>query len=126
MTERQRIDVHHHILPPRYTSWLRSHGIEDAGGRALPAWSAEATLELIDRCRSRRRSVRLGAGVQLDPDKRDDARRGAMAREVNEFSAQVARDHAGRFGFFATLTLPDVEGSIAEASYALDTLGASG
>jgi predicted TIM-barrel fold metal-dependent hydrolase len=127
MTERQRIDVHHHILPPRYTSWLRSHGIEDAGGRALPAWSAEATLELIDSLQIAKAIMSVSApGVQLDPDKRDDGAARAMAREVNEFSAQVARDHAGRFGFFATLTLPDVEGSIAEASYALDTLGASG
>jgi hypothetical protein len=31
-----------------------------------------------------------------------------------------------RFGFVATLTLPDVDGAIAEATYALDVLGASG
>ncbi|MEV5517742.1 amidohydrolase family protein [Streptomyces flaveolus] len=31
-----------------------------------------------------------------------------------------------RFGFFATLTLPDVEGAVAEAGHALDELGADG
>jgi hypothetical protein len=38
---------------------------------------------------------------------KDKGRR--AAREVNEFAADVVRDRPERFGFFATLTLPDVE-----------------
>jgi len=38
----------------------------------------------------------------------------------------VAADHPGRFGFFATLTQPDVDGALEEARHALDVLGASG
>ena len=53
-----------------------------------------------------------------------DAR--AMARDVNDFAAQVVRDHPDRFGFFATLTLPDVDGALAELDRAFDTLGADG
>ncbi|MDR3530902.1 MAG: amidohydrolase family protein [Rhodopila sp.] len=49
-----------------------------------------------------------------------------MAREVNEYAAKVVADHPGRFGFYATLTLPDVDGALAEAAYALDTLHADG
>jgi predicted TIM-barrel fold metal-dependent hydrolase len=49
-----------------------------------------------------------------------------LARQVNEFAAEVARDQPDRFGFFATLTLPDVEGAVAEAAYALDELNADG
>ena len=37
------------------------------------------------------------------------------AREVNEYSAEVVAGRPERFGFFATLTLPDVEGALAEA-----------
>jgi predicted TIM-barrel fold metal-dependent hydrolase len=127
MTGLARIDVHHHILPPRYTSWLRAHGIHDAGGRALPDWSAEATLAMMDDREIAKAIVSVSApGVQLDPEKRDDAAARAMARELNEFSARVVADHRGRFGFFATLSLPDVEGSLTEAEYALDELAASG
>jgi len=40
--------------------------------------------------------------------------------------ARAASDHPGRFGLFASLPLPDVDGAIAEATYAFDTLGADG
>jgi predicted TIM-barrel fold metal-dependent hydrolase len=38
----------------------------------------------------------------------------------------MARSRPARFGFFATLCLPDVRGSLAELEYAFDTLGADG
>src|SRR5262249_45245391 len=114
MTGRARIDVHHHILPPHYTSWVRAHGIEAAGGRALPEWSAESTLRTMEENGIAKAIVSVSApGVQLDAKKCDDATARAMAREVNEFSGRVAADHPGRFGFFATLTLPDIDGSLA-------------
>lgn len=122
---RRRIDVHHHLLPPRYTSWLRAQGIHDAGGRELPAWSVEETLAMMDEREIAKAIVSVSApGVHPDPAKRDDAGGRAMARDVNEFAARLVHDHPGRFGFFATLTLPDVDGALLE--YALDTLGTSG
>jgi hypothetical protein len=45
-------------------------------------------------------------GVHLGDD--IDARR--MARKVNDFAADVVASHPERFGFFASLTVPDVEG----------------
>jgi predicted TIM-barrel fold metal-dependent hydrolase len=127
MTRRDRIDVHQHILPPGYASWLRALGVDAAGGRALPDWSVEEALALMDAQGIAKAIVSVSTpGVHPDPGKRDDAAGRAMAREVNEFAARLARDHPERFGFFATLTLPDVEGALAESAYAFDTLGAAG
>ena len=49
-----------------------------------------------------------------------------IARESNEWVAGLRRDHPGRFGFFAMLPLQDIDGSLKEIEYALDTLNADG
>jgi len=49
-----------------------------------------------------------------------------MARRVNEYTAALVSERPDRFGNFATLPLPDVDGAIAEARYALGELGADG
>src|SRR5262249_24781010 len=47
-TRRRRIDVHQHIVPPAYAAWLHAKGIAEAGGRGIPAWSAEEALGVMD------------------------------------------------------------------------------
>jgi 6-methylsalicylate decarboxylase len=56
----------------------------------------------------------------------DDSEARETAREVNEYAAEIVRKYPTRFGFFATLCLPDVKGSIDELAYAFDTLHADG
>jgi len=127
VTTRRRIDVHQHILPPEYTAWLRANGIHEAGGRELPAWSAEEALAVMDQHGIATAILSVSTpGVCLEPGDGRRAEVRSMARLVNEFTAQVVRDHPTRFGFFATLTLPDVDGALAELEHAFDVLGAAG
>jgi predicted TIM-barrel fold metal-dependent hydrolase len=63
-------------------------------------------------------------GTHLVPG--DDALARKITRQCNEFAADLKRRHPDKFGFWASLPLPDVDGSLAEIGYALDTLKADG
>jgi predicted TIM-barrel fold metal-dependent hydrolase len=56
----------------------------------------------------------------------DPAAASAMARSCNEFAAEMMRDHKGRFGLFATLSMLDIDATLKEIEYAFDTLHADG
>jgi len=64
--------------------------------------------------------------VEAQPGSGVDHRGRRIARLSNEYGAQLARDHKGRFASFATLPLLDTEGTLKEIGYALDTLKAEG
>jgi predicted TIM-barrel fold metal-dependent hydrolase len=114
-----RIDTHQHIVPPDYAQWLRGRGIRP-GGVDIPDWSEGAAVEFMDAHGIGTGILSLSTpGVHFGDD--DEAAR--WAREINEYCAGLRRD---RFGFFATLPLPDVDGAIKEAAHALDTLNADG
>ena len=119
-----RIDVHQHLLPPVYVDWLRKHGIADAGGRALPDWSAEAALALMDQIGTATAILSVSTpGTGPAPDAGEAVQ---VAREINDFSAELTKDKPDRFGFFATLPVSHVDESMAETARALDDLGADG
>ncbi|MER6161490.1 amidohydrolase family protein [Streptomyces sp. NPDC001868] len=120
----QRIDVHQHVVPDFYLAQLERACIADAGGRALPHWSAESALELMDLIGTTTSILSVstpGSGFLDDPGEATD-----LARRLNDHCAALTADHPGRFGFFATLPMPDTDASTEEAVRALDDLRADG
>jgi 6-methylsalicylate decarboxylase len=118
------VDVHAHFV----TDWYAAQAI--AAGHQLPDgmptwpdWSAETHLELMDRSGIDSAVLSVSSpGVHFG----DDSAARVLARRLNDFGAGVVRAHPGRFGLFASLPLPDVDGALAEIDYAFDTLGADG
>lgn len=49
-----------------------------------------------------------------------------LCRECNQVGADAKKQHPDRFGFWASLPLPDVQGSLDELTYAFDELKADG
>jgi len=119
-----RIDVHHHLIPDFYRRALGDAGIRQAGGRQLPNWDVEGALELMDLLEIRTAIVSIstpGVGFIEQP-----GRAAELARELNDFTAAMRTERPDRFGFFATLPMPDIPASVAEAQRALDERGADG
>lgn len=118
------IDTHTHYVPPFYSDLLLSKGIT-AGGRTIPKWNATDHLAFMDSLNIQLSVVSVSMpGARLTSTDVEEGRK--LARELNEYGHMLAVTYPERFQFFATLTLPDVEGSVAEAIYALDTLKAAG
>jgi 6-methylsalicylate decarboxylase len=112
-----RIDVHHHYMAPAQRDALLAHHAR------APDWSVQKSLEDMDRsgiATAVVSSVQPGVWFgEAEPGRK-------LAREVNEYGAKMVSDHKRRFGLFASIPLPDTEGSLKELAYALDTLHADG
>jgi 6-methylsalicylate decarboxylase len=122
MTALPRIDVHQHVVPPFYADALPSHG-GDPSGSVTPTWTPQGAIGLMD-------SLGIATAIlsvttpsvvgwpQLE--------RRQMARRINEYVAELVARQPERFGSFATLPLPDIDGAIEELDHALGALGADG
>jgi len=119
----QKIDVHHHIVPKEYLIALASVGIKNAVGEPFPQWDIENTLAFMDRQGIAIAINSISApGIYFG----DNDFTQKLARKCNEISALMVNKHPNRFGAFAILPLPDIEASIIEMEYALDTLKLDG
>ena len=122
-TKLNRIDIHHHILPPEYLSSLDSIGITSVDGVSFPEWDIESSLAFMDRQGIRAAITSISApGIYFgDSDFAQD-----LAHRCNEFSAHLVNKYPKRFGAFASIPLPNVKKSLLELEYALDTLNLDG
>ena len=116
------IDVHHHILPDYF--WRATNEADSpVGGIAPPPWSKEAALSYLDDAGTNVAITSISTpGVHMGDN---DAARD-LARRVNELSAKLIHERPDRFGGFAALPLPDVDGALRELEYALDVLKLDG
>jgi predicted TIM-barrel fold metal-dependent hydrolase len=124
---RRLIDVHHHFFPAEYigplTRWAKANRIGAAVQKAQAEWTADRAVEEMDRASLDRAVLSTSTpGVYFG----DGAEAVRLARVCNEHAARMAADHPGRFGSFASVPMPDVDATLAEIAYALDTLGADG
>jgi predicted TIM-barrel fold metal-dependent hydrolase len=117
-----RVDVHHHVLPKFYVETLERVGITTTLGALFGDWSLEAHLEVMDKNKIAFGMASIPAGFYFE----SDAFARDLARQSNEFLASMCSEHPTRFGAFAVLPVPDVDGALGEATYALDTLKLDG
>src|SRR5215470_8835999 len=113
-----RIDIHHHLLPPGY--------LEEVAARRAGApvkWSPAMSIEDMDKNDI---AVSVLSIIQPGVWLGDAAEARRLARQSNDYAAQLVREYPGRFASFAALPLPDADGSLKEIEYALDTLRAEG
>ncbi|MGE3845130.1 MAG: amidohydrolase family protein [Vicinamibacterales bacterium] len=115
-----RIDVHSHFTVPKLFALASERGVNQP---TLKDWRPERMIEQMEAGGVATSILSISdPGVSFG----DKQAARALARQCNEHAAQVARDYPGRFGQFAVLPLPDVDGALAEAEYALDMLKADG
>ena len=102
------IDVHHHFEPTGTNNggrpWVLQMSLDQMDGSGVDAAIAYAGAVLGD----------ASCGAQ------------SKARQMNEWTANICREHPTRFGFFASLPMNDVEGALVEIAYAFDVLNADG
>jgi predicted TIM-barrel fold metal-dependent hydrolase len=111
-------------MEPKFLEWQEAR-IRASGywGAKLMEWTPQWSIDEM---------AKVGADVSILSISApgswtgDVAQSRKLARILNDHKAQIVRDHPGRFGFFATVPLPDVDGSLKEIEYALDTLKADG
>jgi predicted TIM-barrel fold metal-dependent hydrolase len=100
------------VVPPQYTDNSMPIKIPDV----------ETQLQSMDSWKIRTAITSLTPRVVLQ----NLHRLREVARVCNEFQARLILEHPSRFGSFALLPLPDVDGALEEITYALDILHLDG
>jgi predicted TIM-barrel fold metal-dependent hydrolase len=119
-----KIDVHSHYLPESYREALERAGHSRPDGMpAIPEWSAESHVALMDRLGIATSLLSITTpGIHLG----DVHAARDLAREVNDAGRRAVVDHPGRFGLLGSLPLPDVDAAIAEITRCIDELDVDG
>lgn len=116
-------DIHTHPVFVDYRMMIEQHGAAMEETFPLPQWTAENHIAFMD-------SAGIGLSVLTMPAPQpyfgDISEARNAARNFNIRCSELMKRYPGRFRFCAALPLPDIEGSIREAVFAMDSLGADG
>ena len=126
-TTKTLIDTHHHFYPPSYLAQQK----EWEGARKIPPysgvfdWTPARDIEMMDKNGIRTAVVSLAStpGLWFDAGAENAAK---TARVCQDFAAEMQRDHLGRYGVFAPLSMMDMDVTLKEIEYVFDTLKADG
>ena len=121
----RRIDVHHHVYPTNWFAAKREFILSSSDNppSIMTEWSPQRAIEQMDRNGIATSIACVGnPGVWFGDVKESRD----LVRMCNEYMAQLGKDFPGRFGSFAALALPDVEGCLTEIAYAFDVLKMDG
>ncbi|UHQ19168.1 amidohydrolase [Lysobacter sp. KIS68-7] len=119
---KQRLDVHHHFLPPEFVADLAARGAKWTGGPKIPEWNLDLARETMARNGIAQAVGSVVPGVYWG----DIAAAVHWARHANEYMARIVQDEPSRFGAFAAMPLPDTHAACRELEYALDVLKLDG
>src|SRR5215467_8778490 len=102
-----RIDVHHHFYAPEYLAVMGEMGKRPI----VRDWTVSRSLGEMDQ------NGVATAVLSLSPPGlhhvgTEETRR--LARAVNDHAAKLRSTHPARFGHFASVPLPDIDGTLAE------------
>jgi predicted TIM-barrel fold metal-dependent hydrolase len=115
-----RIDVHHHLSPP---SFIQAAVANNFGDGLLRGWTIEKSVADMDAAGV---AVSMLSVTQPGVNFTSGEAARKLVRECNEYNAKLIADHPGRFGGWAMLPLADIDASLKEIEYALDTLKLDG
>jgi predicted TIM-barrel fold metal-dependent hydrolase len=114
-----RIDVHHHFFAPEYLEVMEGY----AKRTEVRGWTLAHTIEEMDKHGVATAMLSLSPpGIHRVTKERTRL----LARAINDHAAKLRAERPTRFGHFASVPMPDVDGTLAEIAYALDTLKADG
>ena len=102
-----KIDVHHHFAPDFHRDAVNAR----RGGLRWPKWSPQMSLDDMD---SNGIATAMLSVVQPGTWFGNVEETRKLTRQLNDYAASLSRDHPGRFGLFACIAPPDVEGSLKE------------
>ena len=101
------IDFHHHFNPPFLVNAAAQNRVGGNGGDLN--WSLQYSLEDMDKSGIRAAVISPSTGFA---ERVEPSARGPMIRKVNDYGADLVRDHKGRFVQLVYLPLPDVDATL--------------